>query len=516
MRHRVTADTRMPDMTLQVERPFNPAFLHQSPRFKDSQEGFMELSYEELKEKNLDIREKVEKGEEVSQDIKEELRERSDIKAITIYFSDAEGKLHFLDYDKDHILSSEDNLTFDGSSIKGFSELNHSDLRMSIDWSSFRWPPADVFGAGKVLVFADIKNENGNPYKGDARSNLKHELEKLKDEHGAVMNVAPEIEGFLLDGIEAEKHFDARTGMHPASEGGYFSALPQDRLRVFIDQLAEATRAMGFKNEKDHPEVAPGQFELTYQHRSALHAADQILLYKLTARQIAANMGCTASFMPKPIAGINGSGMHSNISLQNAENRKNLFYDTEGPDQLSKQARMFIAGVLNRGEEMCLTLNSSVNSYRRLDPNFEAPNEVKMHGSDRGSMVRVPIGNEKSARMEVRTVAPDANPYLAYTLILRAGLEGMLAEGQEKAKFEKLLNDDREIAKLPGTIQDSIALFEDSEFIERVMGPENKAKYLELKKAAADRSPKALGTKVKKWEILDHHEVRNQQLSADF
>ncbi len=500
-------------LDIQVTKPFRAP---RTPRFKEESEGHLELSYEELQEKNLEIREKVEagKGEEVEASIKDELKKGKGIKAVTVCFTDAEGKLHTLDYDKDFLLESEKNLTFDGSSINGLSKLEMADLRLKLDWSSFKWPPADVFGAGKVLVFADVHDQEGNPYEGDYRSKLKAELEELKKKDGTIMSVAPEIEGFLLEGLNAEKHFDSREGMKPASEGGYYNALPQDELRVFIDNLAEATRALGFRNEKDHPEVAPGQFELNYRHRHALHAADQILLYKLTARQLAAHMGHTASFLPKPIAGINGSGMHTNISLQ--KEGKNLFYDTDGPDKLSKQARMFIAGVLSRGEEMSLVLNSSVNAHRRLDPNFEAPNEIKTSASDRSAMVRVPLGNEKSARMEVRTVAPDANPYLALTLILRAGLEGTLAEGDKKAELEKLLGKDRDIAKLPGTIQDAIKAFEDSEWAEEVMGAENKAKFLELKQAVADRSPKDLGTKVKKWEILDHHEVRNQSLSKDF
>ncbi|MFH0838009.1 MAG: glutamine synthetase, partial [Patescibacteria group bacterium] len=314
---------------------------------------------------------------------------------------------------------------------------------------------------------------------------------------------------------DAEQHFDAREGMKVASQGGYCRALPQDKLKHFIDQLAEATRAMGFKNEKDHPEVAPGQFELTYKHRNALHAADQILLYQLTARQIAANMGATASFLPKPIAGINGNGMHSNISLE--KEGRNMFFDAEGPDQLSEKARMFIAGVLSHGKNLCLPLNSSVNAYRRLDPNFEAPNAIKVHASDRSSMIRIPLGNEKSARMEVRSMAPDTNPYLAYTLILRAGLEGVLSEGDKKAELLQMLDDKaRVVETLPANIQDAIARFQDSEFVERVMGPGNKAKFQALKQAVADRSPKELGKTIKKWEVLDHHAVRNQDLSKDF
>ncbi len=491
-----------------------------TPRFNDSDEGYLELSYEELEDRNLEIRETVEKGDhnelsDLEEKIKNDLQAEKKVKAVTVYFSDMEGNLHQLDYDKRHILESGDNLTFDGSSISGFSTLDHSDLRFSIDWSSFKWAPADVFGAGKVIVFANICDQDGQPYEGDFRHRLKNALGKLREDKGVKMNVASEVEGFLLEGVDAEQHFDAREGMKVASQSGYCRALPQDKIKKFIDLLAEATRAMGMANEKDHPEVAPSQFELTYKHRDALHAADQILLYQLAARQIAANMGCTASFLPKPIAGINGNGMHLNISME--KDGKNLFYDSEGTYGLSKNAEMFTAGILNRGKETSLAANSTVNAHRRLDPNYEAPNEIKVHDSDRGAMIRVPLGNEKSARIEVRSVAPDAHPYLLLYLFYLAGEEGRKATGETRNKLKKLLDDKgREIEILPSNIQDAIVVFEGSEFTEESMGSEFKAKYVKAKQSVADRSPKLLGKNIKKWEILDHHAIRNQQLSENY
>lgn len=486
-----------------------------SPQLKNTEKSdLLELSYEELEELNLALRTKVEAGMDIATEVLESLESATSIKAVTVLFTDLEGKLHGLDYDRKFILDSLDNLTFDGSSIRGFSTLDKSDLRLSIDWNSFRWAPADIFGKGKVIVFASIADQNGDPYSSDYRSVLKACANRLRDERGFKVNVAPEIEGFLLEGLNAEKCFDENTGFRPANDGGYYNALPQDKLRVFMDWLSEATRALGFVNEKDHPEVAPGQFEINFKYRDVLHTADQIQLYKLVARQIASSMGMTASFLPKPIAGINGSGMHSNLSL--SQEGRNLFYDPAGQEKLSEIALMFVAGVLYRAKDICLSLNSSVNAYRRLDPNFEAPNAIKMSSTDRGSMIRIPLGNEKSARMEVRTVAPDANPYLAYVLILEAGMEGIESKGQSKAEMEALLISNRAIDTLPGTIQEASSCFEQSEFIKAVMGPINRDKFLELKKAVADRSPKDLGVKVKKWEILDHHEVRNQVLSSEF
>ncbi len=349
-----------------------------------------------------------------------------------------EGKLHMLDYNKNFLVDSYENLTFDGSSIKGFTAQNNSDLRLDPDWSSFRWLPADIFGHGKVILFGNVTGQDKVPYIGDYRSNLMLLAEELKKKQNTIVNVAPEIEGMILEGENAEQHFDEKSGFKLASEGGYFNVLPQDTLREFVDSLAEATRALGFENEKDHPEVAPSQFEMNYKYAEVVRAADQVQLYKVVARQIAKNFGLTATFLPKPTMKINGNGMHTNISL--SKNNKNIFYDAKGKYNLSDDAHNFITGVLYHAHDICLGLNASVNAYRRLDPAYEAPNEIKVSSADRSAMVRVPIGNSKSARMEVRTVAPDANPYLAFFLILKAGLKGMNASGAELKKYGSLHN----------------------------------------------------------------------------
>jgi glutamine synthetase len=265
---------------------------------------------------------------------------------------------------------------------------------------------------------------------------------------------------------------------------------------------------MAFENEKDHPEVAPSQFELNYTYCDALLAADQVQLYKLTARQIAANNGLTASFLPKPIAGINGSGMHTNLSL--SKKGKNLFYDAQGEDGLSSAAWDFIDRILNNANDMCLLINSSVNAYRRLDPNFEAPNQIRSSAVDRTSMIRIPLGNEKSARMEVRTVAPDANPYLTFLSILYTGLKG--------PKNDQQVTENRRSRTrfLPGNIYDAIRLCKQSEFVTEMLGEVPKEKFVERKVAAADRCPRELGTLVKTGEVIYHHEVTNQHIWKNF
>jgi len=340
----------------------------------------------------------------------------------------------------------------------------------------------------------------------DSRSLLSNYLDKLQKKNSYDVHVAAEVEGFLMKGIEAEKNYHEDVGFELASEGGYFHSLPTDILRQFIDKCAEAQRAMGFENEKDHPEVAPSQFELNYSHTDALLAADQIQIYKLVCRQIARNMGLTASFLPKPMMGINGSGMHTNISIFKKKN--NLFFDAKGKDKLSTMAWQFIDRILTSANDISLILNASVNAYRRLDPAFEAPNEIKASAVDRGAMIRVPIHNEKSARVEVRSVGPDANPYLMIYSLIRTGLEGTVAK-RDKSKRAR-------VRFLPGTIQNAIVGFRQSTWTDTLLGTEYKKRYLVLKSIAADRSPVALGTKVKKGEVIYHHEIYNQLLWNEY
>ena len=473
--------------------------------------NFLELPYDKLEVMNREAIKRVTDRtpeKELRQYYTEYLASEDRIKAVTVCFSDLEGRFHRLDYDKKFLLRAYNNLTFDGSSIKGFSHVMESDLRLEIDWGSFRWLPSDIFGPGKVLVFSFIKDRDGNTYDSDLRGRLREFADELYAKEKITANVAVECEGFLLEGHNAEQHFDPKIGLRMISTGGYFNALPNDPLRLFIDTFAEALRSMGFINEKDHPEVAPSQFEMNYGYTDPLMAADQLQVYKLVARQVASNKGFTASFLPKPIVGINGSGMHCNISLSKGD--KNLFWDEKGEDRLSSAGWDFIDRLLNNANDVCLTINSSVNAYRRLDPHFEAPNQIKSSAVDRTSMIRIPLGNESSARIEIRTVAPDTNPYLAFYVILRTGLEGPItevisAEGRRnRTRF------------LPGNINDALKHFKNSKLMTDFLGSEVKEKYISLKTAVADRSPSELGTLLKMSEVTFHHEVTNQYLWSQF
>ena len=473
-----------------------------------SLKNFLEIPYDTLEELNLSAKEKGETlgAKALETEYVNFLKKEKRIKAVTVCFTDLEGRLHMLDYDKKFLLDSLSNLTFDGSSIRGFSAQIESDLRLEIDWSSIRYLPADVFGSGKIIFFASVLDRDRKPYAADFRGQLKMAQEELKKKDGMQAFAAAEIEGFLVDGVYAEQNFKNANGFKLISSGGYYHSLPLDKLRQFIDKAAEAQRAMGFRNEKDHPEVAPSQFEMNFSYSEVVRAADNIQLYKLVCRQVARNMEMTATFLPKPVVGINGSGMHTNFSLGKAG--KNIFHDPKGQDGLSKIAWDFIMRLLNHAPEICLVLNSSVNAYRRLDPHFEAPNQIKVSPIDRGSMIRIPVGNENTARIEVRSVAPDANPYMVLYTIIKTGMEGVKLERDE---------DKRERARfLPDNINDAIKLFKASDFMTSIFGEENKDKFVSYKQAAADRSPKALGTFVKDSEIVYHHEVTNQVLWNDF
>lgn len=470
--------------------------------------NFLEIPYEELEEMNLKAKEKQQTvdSKQLEAEYRLYLQKEKRIKAVTLCFTDIEGRFHMLDYDKKYLLESSSNLTFDGSSIRGFTAQHESDLRLEVDWPSLIWLPSDVFGSGKVVMFADVLGRDRIPYPADFRGQLKLYTKKLKEKEGLTAYTATETEGFLVKGIGAEQSFDEDIGFKLISTGGYYHSLPLDQLRRFIDASAEAQRAMGFKNEKDHPEVAPSQFELNFGYTEVVRACDQVQLYKLVLRQVAANMGLTATFLPKPIAGINGSGMHTNFSL--AKNGKNIFYQKGGQDGLSEFAWDFILKILNHAPEISLVFGSSVNAYRRLDPHFEAPNQIKVSPIDRGAMIRIPVGNEKTARIEIRAVAPDANPYLTLYTIIKTGLEGK--------KLSQSKDTRQRLRFLPGTIHDAIRLFKTSDFVSKILGEETSQKYLSFKEAVADRNPKELGKKVKTSEIIYHHEVTNQVLWNNF
>lgn len=471
---------------------------------------FLEIPYGKLEELNLAAKNSRSEHADpaaIEEERRKYLTDEKRLKAVTVCFSDVEGRLHMLDYDKKFLLKSADNLTFDGSSIRGFAVQAESDLKLSIDWPAFYWLPADIFGPGKVVVFGEVRDRDGSPYTADFRARLKEYTENLYRRDRTIALVAPEIEGFLFKGPDAERHYHETGAFEFISTGGYYHSLPQSHLRQFIDAAAEVQRAMGFGNEKDHPEVAPSQFEMNFSYADAFITADQIQLYKLLCRQVAQGMGLTASFLPKPVAGINGCGMHTNISMM--REGENLFYSDGGRDGLSEEAWDFVDRTLNSASDICLVLNSSVNAYRRLDPQFEAPNQIKASAVNRAAMIRVPLANKHSARIEVRSVAPDANPYLLIYLLLRTGMEGPKPDTNDEEKRTRT-------RFLPGNIHDAIRIFKSSRFVAELLGEDMQSRVAAAKQISADRCPRELGTLVKREEVMFHHEVTNQLLWGMF
>jgi glutamine synthetase len=466
--------------------------------------NFLTHSYDELEDLNLQAKEQR-RTRVASHKIQEErlryLTDEKRIKAVTVLFSDLEGRLHMLDYDKKFLIKSWDNLTFDGSSIRGFTAQRESDLRLAMDWSAFYWGPADIFGPGKVLVFGDVIDKGGEPYSADIRGVLKKFADDMYKKEGYTLNAANEIEGFLFQGSDAERHYHETHKFEYVNTGGYYHSLPGDPLRTFIDTTAEVQRSMGFQNEKDHPEVAPSQFEINYGYGEVVAAADQIQLYKLICRQVATRMGFTACFLPKPVVGVNGNGMHTNVSI--SKEGKNIFWNPKGEEKLADMGWQFIDRILTSANDICLLLNGSVNAYRRLDPHFEAPNQIKASPVDRGSMIRIPIGNEKSSRLEFRSVAPDANPYMVMYSIFRTGLQGSISRIKNLRQAERYL---------PDNIYTALENFRASDWTTKLFGEDVKGRYADLKQASADRCPRLLGTFVKAPEVQYHHDVYNQFL----
>src|SRR5258706_12738864 len=241
--------------------------------------NFLALSYDELEQLNIKAKEQRKNRvaiHKVQEDRLKYLTDEKRIKAVTVLFSDLEGRLHMLDYDKKFLINSWDNLTFDGSSIRGFTARRESDLRLAMDWSAFYWAPADYFGSGKVMVFGEVIDKDGTPYSADIRGALKGFAQELHKKEGYTLNAANEIEGFLFKGPDAERHYHETHKFEYVNTGGYYHSLPRDFLCGFIDTTAQVQRSMGFQNEKDHPEAAPSQFEINYGYGEGGAAADQI------------------------------------------------------------------------------------------------------------------------------------------------------------------------------------------------------------------------------------------------
>ena len=362
------------------------------------------------------------------------LTDEKRIKAVTVCFTDLEGRLHMLDYDKKFLLKSADNLTFDGSSIRGFSQQAESDLRLGVDWPAFYWLPADIFGPGKVLVVRRgagagrlaLRRRHAQPAEGATPTACSRRTARSRTprtrSRASCSRAATPSGSTTRPARSSSSRPAATTTRCPATRCGGSSTA-----------AAEVQRAMGFGNEKDHPEVAPSQFEMNYALHRGVHRRrpDPALQADLPPGGAAAGHDGVASCRSPSRA---STAAACTPTCRSRRSGKNLFHDAKGEDGLSALGWSFIDRILANANDICLILNSSVNAYRRLDPHFEAPNQIKASAINRGAMVRIPLGNEKSARVEVRSVAPDANPYLALYALLRTGLEGPRAGGRRRPR----------------------------------------------------------------------------------
>lgn len=421
-----------------------------------------------------------------------------DVKFIRLQFTDIFGILKNVAITVEQLEKALDNkCMFDGSSIEGFVRIEESDmyLRPDIDtFVIFPWRPQ----TGKVArLICDVYNPDGTPFEGDPRHVLKRAVQKAADMGYDEFNVGPECEFFLF---LTDNEGNATTITH--DNGGYFDLGPVDLGENARRDMCLALEEMGFEIEASHHEVAPGQHEIDFKYGDALTTADAILTFKLVVKTIAQRHGLHASFMPKPIFGINGSGMHTNTSL--FKNGKNAFYDEKGPLQLSQEAYWFIGGLMKHMRSISSVTNPIVNSYKRLVPGYEAPVYVAWSARNRSPLIRIPAARGMSTRVELRCPDPSCNPYLALAAILSAGLDGIENKIQPPASIDKNIfqmtdaqRKEEGIHSLPGSLKEAIDELEKSKFAKSVLGSHIFEKYIEAK----NNEWNDYRTKVDKWEI---------------
>ncbi|NTV89670.1 MAG: type I glutamate--ammonia ligase [Clostridiales bacterium] len=421
-----------------------------------------------------------------------------DVKFIRLQFTDIFGTLKNVAITADQLEKALDNkCMFDGSSIEGFVRIEESDMYLRPDTNSFvvfPWRPQ----TGKVArLICDVYNPDGTPFAGDPRYILKKTIEKAEKMGYDTFNVGPECEFFLF---LTDSEGNPTTITH--DNGGYFDLGPVDLGENARRDMCLALEEMGFEIEASHHEVAPGQHEIDFKYNDALTTADAILTFKLVVKTVAQRHGLHATFMPKPIYGIAGSGMHANASL--FRGGQNIFYDENDPVQLSKEAYWFIGGLMKNMRTIAALTNPLVNSYKRLVPGYEAPIYIAWSARNRSPLIRIPAARGSATRVELRCPDPSCNPYLALAAILAAGLDGIENKIQPPPSADKnlfeLTPEERKaegIESLPGSLDEALAEMAGSEFVKGVLGDHVFNKYLEAKTNEADEYRK----RISQWEI---------------
>jgi len=419
------------------------------------------------------------------------LAKEHDVRFIRLWFTDILGFLKSFAITIDELEKAlEEGMGFDGSSIEGFARIDESDMLAIPDPNTFCLLPWRPKENAVARMFCDITYPGGKLFDGDPRSVLKRNLAQAS-RLGYTFYVGPELEFFVFKSADAPVPIDA---------GGYFDLTPLDAASDLRRDIILSMEEMGIGIEYSHHEAAPSQHEIDFRYTDALTMADNVMTYRLVVKEIAFKHGVYASFMPKPLAERNGSGMHVNMSLFRGE--RNAFFDAKDRLQLSATAKQFLAGILRHAPEMTLVLNQWVNSYKRLVPGYEAPVYVTWASRNRSDLVRIPMykpGKEASTRIELRSPDPACNPYLAFSVILAAGLEGVEKKVELPPPTEEnaagLSEEERRrrgIATLPGTLGEAIALAEDSTLLRRALGDHVFASFLQNKKIEYDRFRRAL------------------------
>ncbi|RKX29509.1 MAG: glutamine synthetase [Candidatus Zixiibacteriota bacterium] len=408
------------------------------------------------------------------------------VRYIRLCFTDILGKIKGMSITRTEIEQVlDEGQGFDGSSVAGFARIEESDLMAVPDPLTFRIIPWEISGEKVAMMFCDITNPDGTPYDGDPRWVLKRNLQKVQ-EKGWTLNVGPEIEYF---------YFQSNQGTEALDRDGYFDFGTVDIGSQVRKATVNALEAIDIAVECSHHEVAPSQHEIDLKYQEALVMADFAQVYRFIVKQVAMQKGLYATFMPKPVFNQNGSGMHCHMSLFNGN--KNLFFDGDDEYNLSKMARQFTAGLLKHVCEFTLVTNQWVNSYKRLVPGYEAPVYISWGRRNRSSMVRVPlyrVGKERATRIELRSPDPAANPYLVFSVMLAAGLQGI----EEKYKLPNPIEDnifemspaDKEelnIETLPNSLENAIRLFEKSELMKETLGEHVHKKLIANKKIEWDQ-----------------------------
>lgn len=427
-------------------------------------------------------REKMEDKSKRVAEIKE-IAKNENVRFLRLMFTDVMGTIKNVEVpvsQLDKVLSNK--MMFDGSSIEGFVRIEESDMYLYPDlntWLIFPWEN----GEGKVArLICDIYTPAGEPFPGDPRGNLKRIVGKMKELGFSSFNLGPEPEFFLFKLDEMGK-----PTLELNDSGGYFDFSPQDLGEDCRRDIVLELEKLGFEIEASHHECAPGQHEIDFKYADVIEACDNIQTFKLVVKTIARRHGLHATFMPKPLHGIAGSGMHCNMSLFNESG--NAFYDENGERELSQDAYYFLGGLLEHARAYTAICNPTVNSYKRLVPGFEAPVYVAWSGQNRSPLVRVPASRGLSTRLELRSVDPAANPYLAMAVLLEAGLDGIRNKIVPPAEVNRniyVMNEaEREAAQitdLPSTLHNAIKAMRQDEVVKSALGEHIHANFVEAKR----------------------------------